>query len=340
MTEALFYTKREHEEVQCRLCPHTCLIKPEKRGYCGVRKNISGKLYALTSGRVISAVADPVEKKPLYHFFPGSRAYSLGGFGCNLACRHCQNHTISQVRDEVSFSMLQKMPSREIIENALAGKCKMIAWTYNEPTIWYEYIFETSKLAREKGLKTVLITNGVINKEPLLELLPFIDAYRIDVKGFTDDFYKQLTGFPFLKTVMESGETAFAAGCHVEVVTNIIPNWNDGKEHIEGISTWIKEKLDPSVPWHITAYHRANKLSEKDTPSETLISAKKTALKIGLNHIYLGNIYTENDGNTLCPECGNTLIRRYAMSMERNITEKGCCPQCHSPLKMYRDEGI
>ncbi|MDA3811027.1 MAG: AmmeMemoRadiSam system radical SAM enzyme, partial [Spirochaetaceae bacterium] len=273
MTEALFYEKKSDKTVKCNLCPHFCIIKENERGYCGVRKNQNGTLYAITTGLIIAAASDPIEKKPLYHFYPGSRAYSLGGFGCNLACVHCQNHNISQVRDELSFSRLQRMSPEQIVNNALKSECKVIAWTYNEPTIWYEYILATSKLAKVAGLKTVLITNGVINIEPLKYLMPYIDAYRIDVKGFTNNFYKKLTGFSFLNSVLKSGETAYSEGCHIEVVSNIIPGWNDGKEHIEGIARWIIEKMDNSVPWHVTAYYPAHELTEEATSTEILRKA-------------------------------------------------------------------
>jgi pyruvate formate lyase activating enzyme len=338
MKEALFYDKKKDNKTQCILCPHNCLIDVDRRGYCGVRKNIEGTLYSLTSDLVVSAAVDPVEKKPLYHFYPGALAYSLGGLGCNLACRHCQNHEISQNRNESAFSGLYKMPPLKVIEKALENNCKMIAWTYNEPTIWYEYIMETSRLARQKGIKTVLITNGIINREPLEALLPLIDAYRVDVKGFTNKFYKELTGFPFLNTVLASAETAYSLGCHVEIVTNIIPNWNDGNEHIEGISSWISEKLDQSVPWHVTAYHPANEMYEKATSGETLLNAIQMGKSQGLKHIYAGNIYTEDEGNTRCPGCKKTLIRRSGMSMKENLIIKGQCPFCGYPLKMYAND--
>ncbi|MBI9099109.1 MAG: AmmeMemoRadiSam system radical SAM enzyme [Spirochaetaceae bacterium] len=336
MIEALFYSKEKENTLRCRLCPHNCLIPRDKTGYCGVRRNNEGTLYSLTFGRIISAACDPVEKKPLYHFYPGTSAYSLGGFGCNLACRHCQNHDISQVRDETSFSRLHSMTPEEIVDNAQFHHCKMIAWTYNEPTIWYEYILETSKLAIKAGIKTVLITNGVINSEPLKELLPYIDAYRVDIKGFSKDFYKSLSGFPFLETVKKSAETAFNRGCHVELVSNIIPGWNDDPPQINRLIDWILDKLDESVPWHVTAYHPAYKLRETSTPAETLEKISALGKSLGLKHIYLGNVYSSTGNNTICPGCGKTVIRRFAMSMEENILKEGCCPDCSYKLKMYQ----
>ena len=336
LTEALFYKKLNDKKVVCRLCPHNCIIDQGKRGYCGVRKNIKGKLIALTAGHIISAACDPVEKKPLYHFYPGSQAFSLGGFGCNLACKHCQNHEISQTRNESSFSFLYDMSPEKIIKSAKENHCKLIAWTYNEPTIWYEYIIATSKLALKEKIKTVLITNGVINIDPLEALLPYIDAYRVDVKGFTNSFYEELTGFPYLKNVLDSAKLAYDQGCHVEIVSNIIPNWNDGKRHIEGIAKWIKEELDESVPWHITAYHPANNLHEQSTPVQTLENAYGTGKKLGLKHIYLGNVYTATAGDTHCPKCNKTLISRDGMSTRSNIIKKGKCPLCGYKLQMYQ----
>jgi len=335
LTEAQFYTKEENT-VRCLLCPHNCRITPGKKGFCGVRKNINGTLYALTAGRIISAACDPVEKKPLYHFYPGSLAYSLGGFGCNLACRHCQNHEISQQRDDSALLQLYHMTPEEIVQNAKKNRCEMIAWTYNEPTIWYEYIAETSRLARDNGVRTVLITNGVINREPLEALLPYVDAYRVDIKGFSNELYKKLTGFPFLKTVLESAETAYKKGCHVELVSNIIPNWNDSEKEINGIINWIKANLDESVPWHVTAYHPAYKLNEERTSLELLEKIFDRGRCAGLKHIYLGNVYSEKGSDTICPSCGKILIKRIGMNMDQNFLKGGSCPDCGFQLKCFQ----
>lgn len=334
--EALYCEKSENNSVRCRLCPHNCLIGPGEKGYCGVRGNRKGTLYALTAGKVVSAAVDPVEKKPLYHFLPGARAYSLGGLGCNLACRHCQNHEISQTRDDESIGRLYSMSPRKVVEEAVAGKCEIIAWTYNEPTIWYEYIRETAVLSREKGIKTALITNGVINEAPLTELLPLIDAYRVDIKGFSEDFYRNLTGFPFLQTVLRSAVQAFRSGCHVELVTNIIPGMNDDEKQIDGIINWIKEELDPEVPWHVTAYHPAYRMGEKGADAELLESIRRKGLDSGLKHIYLGNVYTAEGSDTTCPGCGTTLIRRSAMTLRENRLWGSRCPDCGYELKMYQ----
>lgn len=334
MTEALFYEKKGTELI-CRLCPHNCTISPEKKGFCGVRKNVGGKLYTLTFGRIISAACDPIEKKPLFHFHPGTLAYSLGGLGCNLACRHCQNHEISQRRDDSSLSQMYEMTPEQIVKNAIEKGCKTIAWTYNEPTIWYEYILETSLLAKRRGIKTALITNGVINKEALEHLLPHIDAYRVDIKGFSHEFYKKLSGFPFLDRVLESAELAFDKGCHVELVTNIIPHWNDQGTHIDRMINWIKSRLDVGIPWHITAYHPAYKLHEERTSTELLEKIYRSAKDAGLKHIYLGNVYSSLGSDTICPGCGKTLIRRDLMSMKENLLQNGSCPDCGNRLKMF-----
>lgn len=335
MTEAMFYEKKD-DHVLCLLCPHFCRITPGKKGFCGVRKNIDGKLFALTWGRIISSACDPVEKKPLYHFYTGSVAYSLGGPGCNLSCRHCQNHEISQRRDDTSLAQLNRMSPAEVVDNALKNGCKMIAWTYNEPTIWYEYIIATSRIALKNGIKTALITNGVINREPLEELLPYIDAYRVDIKGFTNDFYQKLTGFPFLDTVLKSAETAYKKGCHVELVSNIIPQWNDSEKQIDGIINWIKTALDESIPWHITAYHPAYHLNVESTSIEILEKIYERGKRAGLKHIYMGNVYTKKGSDTICPSCGKTLIKRLAMNMGQNSLKEGSCPDCGFFLKHYQ----
>lgn len=336
MTEAMFYDKKPDGAVRCRLCPHNCLIKKGDKGFCGVRRNEEGVLYALTEGRIISAASDPVEKKPLYHFLPGTLAFSLGGLGCNLMCRHCQNHEISQTRDDGAIDRLYSMEPARIVREALDRNCAMIAWTYNEPTIWYEYIMATSLLARKVGLKTVLITNGVINREPLEELLPLIDAYRVDIKGFSEDFYRSLTGFPFLEIVKRNAEIAFHAGNHLELVTNIIPEMNDREEQIDNLIKWIKESLSPSVPWHVTAYHPAYKMSRSATPASTLIKIRERGLKAGLKHIYLGNIRSDEGSQTVCPSCGTILIRRDGFSTVENNMKKEACPRCGTRLEMFR----
>lgn len=335
LTEALFYQKNG-DSVSCGLCPHYCTISSGGKGFCGVRKNIAGTLYAMTSGKIITEACDPVEKKPLYHFYPGSLAFSLGGLGCNLACRHCQNHEISQKRDDASLLRLFDKTPREIVADCQDNGCTMIAWTYNEPTIWFEYILETSRLAKPAGIKTVLITNGVINSEALEYLLPYIDAYRVDIKGFSQELYKKLTGFAFLDTVLKSAESAFDKGCHLELVTNIIPRWNDSNAQVDGLISWIKNRLNVSVPWHVTAYHPSYKLAEERTSVDILESIYEKGKKAGLKHIYLGNVYSSKGSDTLCPQCAKTLIKRFAMSMDENILEQGCCPHCGYKLKIYQ----
>ncbi|MBB6480861.1 AmmeMemoRadiSam system radical SAM enzyme [Spirochaeta isovalerica] len=336
MTEALYYEKKKNGSVRCRLCPHNCLIEKGEKGFCGVRRNDGGTLYALTDSRVISVACDPVEKKPLYHFLPGSQAFSLGGLGCNLICRHCQNHEISQTRDDRAIDSLYTLEPAKIVREALARNCAMIAWTYNEPTIWYEYIKSTSLLARKAGIKTVLITNGVINREPLEELLPLIDAYRVDIKGFSNEFYRDLTGFPFLEIVKKSIETAYAQGVHIELVTNIIPGMNDREEEIDQLISWIKTGLSPAVPWHVTAYHPAYKMNRQATQASSLEKIRNRGLEAGLKHIYLGNVYSDSGSDTFCPSCGSTLIRRTGMAIRENIMEKDCCPQCGHKLEMFQ----
>ncbi|MBN2656768.1 MAG: AmmeMemoRadiSam system radical SAM enzyme [Spirochaetales bacterium] len=336
MIEALYYQKKENRSVRCRLCPHNCLIEDGKKGFCGVRRNEEGILYALTDSRVVSIASDPVEKKPLYHFLPGTSAFSLGGLGCNLICRHCQNHEISQSRDDEAIGKLYTLEPAKIIREALDRNCAMIAWTYNEPTIWYEYISTTARLARKAGLKTVLITNGVINREPLGELLPLIDAYRVDIKGFSDEFYQSLTGFPFLEIVKRSAESAFDTGVHLELVTNIIPEMNDGEDQTENLILWIRDRLSPSVPWHVTAYHPAYKMNRSATTLSALETIRKRGLDAGLKHIYLGNVYSSAGSDTVCPSCGTTLIRRTAFSVIENIMDRDSCPRCGHKLEMFQ----
>ena len=337
MHEALFYKTLKNDKVQCRLCPRNCTLDSGKTGICGVRQNIDGRLIALSYGMIASAAIDPVEKKPLYHFYPGSRTFSLGGIGCNLRCRHCQNSSLSRASMENSFRALEKLSPEEIVAASLNKNCKLLVWTYNEPSIWFEYIMDTAILARKKGLKTVLVTAGAINREPLEMLLPLIDAYRLDIKGFTEKLYRDLCGFPFLQTVLESARAAKKAGCHLEIVTNIIPNWNDDEAQMRSLAEWIRDNPGPETPWHVTAYYPALEMEEPPTPPSTIHRIAALGRKTGLKQVFAGNVRDGKDSSTLCPSCGVTLIRRSGFSLlEKKITD-GACPECGYRLQMYRD---
>jgi len=321
---ALYWEALADSKVQCRLCPHHCRIAPESVGICRVRKNIEGKLYSLNFGRVSSVALDPIEKKPLFHFFPGRLILSLGTLGCNLSCSFCQNWQISQ----------QEVPTETLApEAALAMARKYpdnlgIAYTYNEPFIWFEYVLETAKIIREAGLKNVLVTNGYVEEAPLRELLPFIDAMNVDIKSVKDDFYKRLCGGrvgPAARTV-EIAHTQ----CLVEVINLIIPGWNDAEEDFRQLTDWLAG-LDPKIPLHFSRYHPAYKLSASATPTETLRRAKTVAQE-KLCYVYLGNLDEPGGEDTICPGCHKPVIERRGFSILANRVAQGRCRECGSSL--------
>jgi len=282
--EALYYKKLNNDFVQCLLCPKLCKIKEGKSGFCGVRENIGNKLFSNIYSRVSSQGMDPIEKKPLYHFYPGSLILSLGTIGCNFACPFCQNWQISQEHNVPT----QNMSPSEAVEKALERSSVGIAYTYSEPMIWYEYVMDTAKLAKEKGLKNVLVTNGYINEKPLKELLPFIDAMNIDLKAFDEKFYKEICKGD-LGTVLKTIKIA-STSCHIEITNLVIPGFNDTTKHFENLVNWIKENIGADIPLHFSRYFPHYKMKTSSaTPIETLEQAYEIA-KRKLRYVYLGNI--------------------------------------------------
>lgn len=341
MKEALLYEKLAHEMVHCHLCPHSCIIPEGKTGFCGVRKNVQGTLFALTYGKVVSIAIDPIEKKPLNHFYPGASAFSIGTFGCNMRCLHCCNWEISHhAAAELDDGLLHDLTPAEAVALTIARGCEVLAWTYNEPSIWFEYILDCAKEAREKGVQTAMVTSGMINPPALKTLLNYIDAYRLDIKGFTEEFYERLTGTPVLKYVLENARIAYEAGVHLEIVTNVIPNWNDSDEQFNELSKWIVENLDADIPWHVTRYYPEHKMTEPQTPTRTLERAKEIGHKNGLNYIYVGNIPGHRGQNTSCPQCSKVLIDRVGFGIGENHIVRGCCKYCGHRIGHYRGPDI
>lgn len=283
--QARYYNKIEESKVHCFLCPHNCVIKPEMTGACRARKNIGGELFSLNYSLVTSLSLDPIEKKPLRRFHPGSMILSAGSFGCNLKCSFCQNWTIAHQDADTAT-----VTPEALVSKAMSFKTKGntgIAYTYNEPSIWYEFVYDTCVLAKKEGLSNVLVTNGFISHEPLSDILPFIDAMNVDVKAFTSGFYKDICK-GVLDNVKESVELA-SQHCHVEVTTLVIPDLNDSLDEIERLSKWLSS-ISPDIPLHLSRFFPNYKMSHVNpTPKETLFAAKKVADKY-LNHVYLGNI--------------------------------------------------
>ena len=283
----MYYIKKENNLVQCNLCPKTCIIKPNNFGNCNARKNIKGKLYSVVYNKVCSIAIDPIEKKPLYHFMKGSKVFSIGTTGCNLHCKFCQNWTTSQTKPEDNHTEIT--PER-IIQETINSGCKIIAYTYNEPIIFYEYVLDTAKLSKKKGLKNVLVCNGFINQEPLKELLPYIDAANIDLKSIEDSFYRKYCD-AWLNPILETLKTIKKEKVHLEITNLIIPKLNDNMKKIDELCKWIKKNLGNDIPLHFSAFFPCYKMINKETtPKETLFKAKKIAEKNNIKYIHLGNI--------------------------------------------------
>ena len=330
MKEALYYKKLKNSIVQCSLCPQNCVIKQDNFGNCGARKNIDGKLYSLVYAKPASVAIDPIEKKPLYHFLPGSYSLSIGTLGCNLHCLHCQNCDISQARADQFLG--KEVTPKELVEQAINNNCKSISYTYTEPTIFYEYVLETAKLAKKKGIKNIMVTNGYINQEPLKELYPLIDAANIDLKALDKDFYKKVCSAR-LEPVLDAIKEIKKIGTWIELTNLIIPSHNDKKEQIEKLVKWIKENLGTKVPLHFSAFYPTYKMLDVPrTPPETLLMAKKIALKHGLKYIYLGNIALPDSGNTYCPNCNKLVIERGGFKVYKNDIKNNSCPFCNEKI--------
>lgn len=345
--EAMFYESLSAGRVKCGLCPYLCIIAPGRAGYCGVRQNIDGKLYTMIYGKVSSVMADPIEKKPLFHFHPGTRALSLGTLGCNMRCIHCQNWQISHVipvkgvGNGKVYNVIEELPTQhlspeEMVRLAKEYDCQGVAWTYNEPTIWFEYTYDGARLAKQNGLYTVYVTNGYITPEALDTIGPYLDAYRVDVKGFTKEFYKNLANIKDFKPVLEAAERAKKKwNMHVEIVTLVIPTWNDDEMQLRGIAKWIKEKLGPETPWHVTRFVPYLELAHlPPTPTETLEEARQIGLDAGLKFVYIGNVPGHAGENTYCPKCKKLLIERVGYEIGKYNVENGKCAFCKVDLNI------
>lgn len=323
LKEAMLY-KKENEKVRCNICAHHCRITENGYGVCRTRQNIDGKLYTLIYSSVSSAHVDPIEKKPLFHFFPGSLVFSLGTISCNFRCKHCQNWSISTAK--VGDVYTTEIPPEEAVRQTKKSGCDGIAWTYNEPTIWFEYTYDSAKLAKRAQLYTVYVTNGYISEEALNEIAPFLDAANVDVKAFNDSFYKRISGTR-LEPVLETCERMLEKKIHLELTYLIIPGYNDSEEEIKKFSTWVVN-LNASTPVHFSAFYPAHlMLDVPPTSIETLEMAHEIAKEAGVEYVYLGNVPGHEYENTFCPECGELLIERTGYHVRKRISEPKC-PEC------------
>ncbi len=338
--EAMFWETKDDASgtVQCRLCAHNCTIKPGKRGICGVRENRDGTLYTLIYRLGGSGQADPIEKKPLYHFYPKSMVTSFGTVGCNFHCKHCQNYSTSQARPD-SSPYLSTIDFTDLADcSGFFGrkKCRGVAWTYNEPTIWYETTYDGSIAAKEQGLYTVYVTNGFMNAEPLRTLAPYLDAMNIDVKSFSDRFYRTIANGR-LQPVLDTCELAHELGIHLELTYLLIPGYNDDEDEIGAFAQWVVETLGSDVPVHYSAFHPTYKLRDvPSTPITTMEHAHELTGAAGVDHVYLGNVRHRFE-NTFCPNCGETIITRYGYRTTIHYTDGHSCPNCGHPIAIIDD---
>ncbi len=327
--EAMLYEKLNENKARCNLCAHRCTLSPDMFGVCGVRQNLDGTLYTLVYGDVIASHVDPIEKKPLYHFFPGSAAYSIATVGCNFKCSFCQNWQISQVGKKGASIAGYPMEPKEIVSEAKRNGCKSISYTYTEPTIFFEYAYDTAKEAKKAGLVNSFVTNGFMTKEALDTIRPYLDACNVDLKSFQDKFYVSLCK-GHVGPVLESIAYMKRLGIWVEVTTLVIPGENDSDEELANIAEFIAG-ISIDIPWHISRFRPEYTYNNSyPTPLETLRRAKKIGEKAGLSYIYLGNVLEGN--NTHCSNCNALLIERAGFGVTKNYLHENACPKCNTPL--------
>lgn len=331
MKEAMFYEKIGEGKVRCFLCAQHCTILPGKRGICAVRENIDGTLYSLVYGKVIARHIDPIEKKPLFHFYPASRSYSIATVGCNFRCLHCQNYEISQYCKVYRNIPGEDMTPDEIVKEAEQTGCQSISYTYTEPTIFFEFAYDCARLAHEKGIKNVFVSNGYTSPEATKAIAPYLDGNNIDLKG-DDNFYKKVAGArlqPVLNTIRLMKEL----GVWVEVTTLIIPTYNDSEEFLKWVAEFIRA-VDPSIPWHVTQFYPTYNLTDQPrTPISTLRRAREIGLQAGLKYVYEGNVPGEGGENTYCPVCGELLIARFGFSLTSVKIKDSRCPKCGTTIE-------
>ena len=331
MREAMLYEKIEETAVKCRLCAHRCRIRQNERGICGVRENKEGFLYSLVYGRVIAENVDPIEKKPLFHVLPGSKSYSFSTVGCNFRCTFCQNHDISQMPRETGNIFGRETAPAEIVQKAIKSGSRTIAYTYTEPTIYFEFAYDTANIAHEKGLKNVFVTNGFMSEEAIETIAPCLHAANVDLKAFSDDFYRKYCGAR-LQPVLDSLKKMKSLGIWVEVTTLLIPTLNDSDEELGKIAKFI-HSLGPETPWHISRFHPRYRLDNlPPTPVASIHRASEIGKAAGLKYVYSGNVPGDEGENTYCSRCKELLIDRYGYYIEKFNLKGTHCPRCETLL--------
>ena len=329
--EALFYKKIKEERVECTLCAQHCVIRPGRRGKCGVRENREGTLYSLVYGRLIAQQVDPVEKKPLFHFQPGSLTWSIATAGCNFRCLFCQNSDISQSPREDGTIFGNHVSADEVVNQALRAGCSSISYTYTEPTIFMEFALDTARTARKAGLRNIFVSNGYMTEEALTAVAPYLDAANVDLKAFTDDFYREQCG-AHLDPVLRTIERMKGLGIWVETTTLLIPGLNDSPAELREAASFLAS-VSPDIPWHVSRFHPTYRMTDRPpTPVETLRTARRIGIEAGLHYVYTGNIPGDDGEHTLCSECGALLLERFGFSVKHQELVDGHCAKCGRPV--------
>jgi len=332
---AKFWEATGDSKVRCNLCRFHCVISDGHRGRCGVRENQGGTLYSLVYGLSVSENIDPIEKKPLYHFYPGSHSLSIATVGCNFRCLHCQNYQISQWPHERPGIPGTELMPEAVVQHAVNSGCASISYTYTEPTIYFEYAYDTAVLARNAGVKNVFVTNGYTTTEALESIAPYLDAANVDLKGFSEKAYREVTGAS-LQGVLDCLRDYRRLGIWLEVTTLVIPGHNDDEDELRQLAAFVAEELGVDVPWHISAFYPTYKMQDRPpTPVPTLYKARDIGRDAGLNYVYLGNVSDPGASDTTCPGCGRVVIRRHRLHFDETELTNNCCNHCK-----YRVAGI
>jgi pyruvate formate lyase activating enzyme len=332
--EALLYEKRSDRKVECALCSHRCVIPTGHRGICGVRENRDGILHTLVYGRLVAGHIDPIEKKPLFHFLPGSLSYSIATVGCNFRCRFCQNADIAQMpADHGGRIRGEATDAGAVVAAAVRGGCRSIAYTYTEPTVFFEFALDTARLAHAQGIRNVFVTNGYMTREALEMIAPVLDAANVDLKAFNRKYYTEVCGAK-LEHIQETLRNMKAMGVFVEVTTLVVPGLNDDPAELKALAEFLVQDLGPDTPWHISRFHPTYRLADRPpTPIKTLQSAREIGRLAGLKHVYTGNAPGDEGENTFCPSCGETLIERLGFRVGEVRLKDGRCAKCGTAIE-------
>ncbi len=332
MKEAMLYKQLDANRVCCNLCAHRCLIEDGKRGSCGVRLNQNGNLYSLVYGRMNCMAIDPVEKKPLFHFYPGTSTFSIATVGCNFTCRFCQNADISQWARKTDKIGGRDISPEFVVREAQRWKTRSIAYTYTEPTIYTEYAYDIAVLAHQAGIANIYVTNGYMTSEMLDEFYPYLDAANVDIKSFRNDYYRKICGSQ-LQPVLDSIKKMIQQGVWTEITTLVVPGENDSNDELGDIARFIAEELGHQVPWHIYRYYPHHQMLDRPpTPMDTLYRARDIGRIAGLRYVYIGNCPDAKGEDTFCPGCGQPVIQRYGFRTLNYKIERGCCAECGTSI--------